>query len=221
MTKEGFFYEKKIIIYPILIFIGFVSVYFLLSSKAKGTINEDRNSEKVIIIDPGHGGNDPGSIGPNGTREKDITLKTAKNIQKKLEEKGMTVILTREDDTFVPLKKRVAISQNKSADLFLSIHYDGFTTNDVKGVTTYYYKGLKEKALAETIHEHLFKHIQAKNRGVKSGDYHVLRENQKPSILLELGYITNPEDEERMNSQKFQADVASGVVSGVIEYFKK
>ncbi|MES1053179.1 N-acetylmuramoyl-L-alanine amidase [Bacillus thuringiensis] len=181
---------------------------------------EDTVSKKVIVIDPGHGGNDPGSIGPNGTREKDITLKTAKNIQKKLEEKGMTVILTREDDTFVPLKNRVAIAQNKSADLFLSIHYDGFTTNDVKGVTTYYYKGLKEQVLAKTIHEHLFKHIQAKNRGVKSGDYYVLRENQKPSILLELGYITNPEDEQRMHSQQFQADVASGVVNGVIEYFK-
>ncbi|PDY48725.1 N-acetylmuramoyl-L-alanine amidase [Bacillus pseudomycoides] len=182
---------------------------------------EDTLSKKVIVIDPGHGGNDPGSIGPNGTREKDITLKTAKNIQKKLEEKGMTVILTREDDTFVPLKNRVAIAQNKSADLFLSIHYDGFTTNDVKGVTTYYYKGLKEQALAKMIHDHLFKHIQAKNRGVKSGDYYVLRENQQPSILLELGYITNPEDEERMNSQKSQADVASGVISGIIEYFNR
>ncbi|SCV18541.1 Putative N-acetylmuramoyl-L-alanine amidase YrvJ [Bacillus cereus] len=187
----------------------------------KGTVNEDRNSEKAIILDPGHGGNDPGSIGSNGTREKDITLKTAKNIQKKLEEKGMTVILTREDDTFVSLKDRVAIAQNKSADLFLSIHYDGFTTSDVNGVTTYYNKGLREWTIAKMIHGHLFKHIQAKNRGVKSGDYYVLRENQKTSILLELGYITNPKDEERMNSQQFQADVASGVVSGVIEYFKK
>ncbi|MEH6892366.1 N-acetylmuramoyl-L-alanine amidase [Bacillus sp. JJ864] len=219
--------NKKIIIYPILIFIGFVSVYFLMSSKVKGTMyadtlsKKDQTSEKVIVIDPGHGGNDPGSIGLRRTREKDITLKTAKNIQKKLAEKGMTVILTRQDDTFVSLKNRVAIAQNKSADLFLSIHYDGFTTNDVKGVTTYYYKGQREQALAETIHEHLFKHIQAKNRGVKSGDYYVLRENQKPSILLELGYITNPEDEERMNSQQFQADVASGVVSGIIEYFNR
>ncbi|WP_439743022.1 N-acetylmuramoyl-L-alanine amidase family protein [Bacillus pseudomycoides] len=213
--------NKKMIIFPILIFIGITSVYFLLNPKVNGTMYEDTLSKKVIVIDPGHGGNDPGSIGSKGTKEKDITLKTAKNIQKKLEEKGMTVILTREDDTFVPLKNRVAIAQNKSADLFLSIHYDGFTTNDVKGVTTYYYKGLKEQALAETIHEHLFKHIQAKNRGVKSGDYYVLRENQQPSILLELGYITNPEDEERMNSQQFQADVASGIVNGVIEYFKK
>ncbi|MEB3057232.1 N-acetylmuramoyl-L-alanine amidase [Bacillus pseudomycoides] len=213
--------NKKMIIFPLLIFICITSVYFLFSPRVKGTMYEDTLSKKVIVIDPGHGGNDPGSIGPKGTKEKDITLKTAKSIQKKLEEKGMTVILTREDDTFVPLKNRVATSQNKSADLFLSIHYDGFTTNDVKGVTTYYYKGLKEQALAETIHEHLFKHIQAKNRGVKSGDYYVLRENQKPSILLELGYITNPEDEERMNSQQFQADVASGIVNGVIEYFKK
>ncbi|WJE55196.1 N-acetylmuramoyl-L-alanine amidase [Bacillus cereus] len=172
-------------------------------------------------MDPGHGGNDPGSIGPNGTREKDITLKTAKNIQKKLEEKGMTVILTREDDTFVSLKNRVAIAQNKSADLFLSIHYDGFTTSDVNGVTIYYNKLLKEWTLAKMIHGNLFKHIQSKDRGVKSGDYYVLRENQKPSILLELGYITNPEDEKRMNSQKFRADVASGIVNGVIEYFKK
>ncbi|WP_241484336.1 N-acetylmuramoyl-L-alanine amidase family protein [Bacillus clarus] len=91
-------------------------------------------------------------MGPNGTREKDITLKTAKNIQKKLEEKGMTVILTREDDTFVSLKNRVAIAQNKSADLFLSIHYDGFTTSDVNGVTIHYNKSLKEWILAKMIH---------------------------------------------------------------------
>ena len=216
--------NKKIIIYPILTLISFASVYFLLSSKVTGTsseevlLKEEQVQRKVIVIDPGHGGNDPGSIGLRGTKEKDITLKTAKNIQKKLEEKGMTVILTRQDDTFVSLKDRVAIAQNKSADLFLSIHYDGFITNDVKGVTTYYYKG--EQALAETIHEHLFKHIQAKNRGVKLGDYYVLRENQKPSILLELGYITNQEDEERMNSQEFQTNVTAGVVSGITEYFK-
>ncbi|MGH1047494.1 N-acetylmuramoyl-L-alanine amidase (plasmid) [Bacillus mycoides] len=213
--------KKKLIIYPILIFIGFISVYFLFGSTVKGSINKERISEKVIVIDPGHGGNDPGSIGPNGTREKDITLKTAKNIQKKLEEKGMTVILTREDDTFVSLKNRVAIAQNKSADLFLSIHYDGFTTSDVNGVTTYYNKGLKEWTLAKMIHGHLSKHIQSKDRGVKSGDYNVLRENEQPSLLLELGYITNPEDEKRMNSKNFQTDVASGVVNGVIEYFKK
>ncbi|WP_179861645.1 N-acetylmuramoyl-L-alanine amidase family protein [Bacillus pseudomycoides] len=219
--------NKKMIIFPLLIFICITSVYFLFSPRVKGTMYEDtlskkdHISKKVIVIDPGHGGNDPGSIGPKGTKEKDITLKTAKNIQQKLEEKGITVILTREDDTFIPLKNRVAIAQNKSADIFLSIHYDGFTTNDVKGVTTYYYKGLKEQTLAHTIHENLFKHIQSKDRGVKSGDYYVLRENQKPSILLELGYITNPEDEERMNSQQFQADVASGIVNGVIEYFKK
>lgn len=216
--------NKKIIIYPILTFISFASVYFLLSSRVNGTSSEEvlwkegQVQKKVIVIDPGHGGNDPGSIGRKGTREKDITLKTAKNIQQKLEKKGMTVILTRQDDTFVSLKDRVAITENKSADLFLSIHYDGFTTNDAKGVTTYYYKG--EQALAETIHENLFKHIQAKNRGVKFGDYYVLRENQKPSILLELGYITNQEDEERMNSQEFQTNVTSGVVSGIIEYFK-
>ncbi|TKH22291.1 N-acetylmuramoyl-L-alanine amidase [Bacillus wiedmannii] len=211
--------KKKLIIYSILIFIGFISVYFLLGSTVKGTSNKDRILEKVIVIDPGHGGNDPGSIGPNGTREKEITLKTAKNIQKKLKEKGMTVILTREDDKFVSLKNRVTIAQNKSADLFLSIHYDGFTTSDVNGVTTYYNKELKEWILAKMIHGHLFKHIKSKDRGVKSGDYYVLRENEKPSLLLELGYITNPEDEERMNSQQFQADVASGIVNGVIEYF--
>lgn len=179
-------------------------------------------SGKTIIIDPGHGGKDIGSTGQNGTLEKDITLVTAKEIEKELLEKtGATVFLTREMDQTVSLQKRVEMGEKAKADFFLSVHYDAFFTHDVKGITCYYYKW-KDKWAAKRMNEYLFNSgIKTRDRGVEKGDYYVLRENKKPSVLLELGYISNEEDEELMNSQFFQQQVAKAAVEAIIDYLGK
>lgn len=176
---------------------------------------------KTIVIDPGHGGNDGGSIGQNGTLEKDVTLKTALKVEQQLLKKTKaTVILTRDADEYVSLKDRVKVAHKKSADLFISIHYDAFTDHKVQGMTTYFYN-IKDAGLAQMMHEHLLDHhLNTRDRGVAIGDYYVLRDNLSPAILLELGYISNLDDEKRINSEAYQDKEAEAITDGIIEYLK-
>jgi N-acetylmuramoyl-L-alanine amidase len=171
---------------------------------------------KTIVLDPGHGGKDVGSTGSQGTYEKDVTLLTALNISSKLVEQGANVVMTRADDTFISLEDRTELAQIEDADLFLSIHFDAFESSDVHGMTTYYNKS-QDQDLAQSIHDELFKlDTEIKDRGVMFGDYHVIRENTKPAILLELGYISNANEEKRMQSESFQEQISTNIVNGVI-----
>lgn len=176
---------------------------------------------KTIVIDAGHGGEDIGASGQNGTIEKDVTLAMVKNIQNELEKRtGAKVILTRNDDVKVSLADRVKIAEENNADLFVSIHFDAFFTNEVEGITSYYNKK-SDEPLAALIHEHIFNNgLDARDRGVSLGDYYVLRENPRPAILLELGYISNSTDETRMTSEEFQTNTTNSIVDGLIEYLK-
>ncbi len=175
---------------------------------------------KTIVLDPGHGGKDVGSIGGAGTYEKDVTLLTARNVERKLKEQGARVVMTREADTTISLKERTAIAQTEQADLFISIHFDAFETGDVYGMTTYYNKP-QDRGIAETLHDQLFKtDMDTKDRGVQFGDYHVIRENAKPAVLLELGYISNRTEEARMKTESFQARISKAIASGVIEVLR-
>jgi N-acetylmuramoyl-L-alanine amidase len=171
---------------------------------------------KTIVLDPGHGGKDVGSTGSHGTYEKDVTLLTALNVRSKLVEQGANVLMTRDADTSISLEDRTELAQTENADLFLSIHFDAFESGDVHGMTTYYTK-LQDEELAEHIHDELIRNDTGmKDRGVSIGDYHVLRENTKPAVLLELGYMSNPDDEARMQSELFQEQVSTNIVSGVM-----
>ncbi|WP_244852688.1 N-acetylmuramoyl-L-alanine amidase [Bacillus sp. J14TS2] len=177
--------------------------------------------ERVIVLDPGHGGNDVGASGQNGTLEKLVTLETANKIKITLEQAGAEVQMTRDDDEYVELEERVELAAENQADLFVSIHYDAFETNDIEGMTSYYYHKRDQK-LAECIHQHIFmEDIHARDRGVSFGNYYVLRENKVPAVLLELGYISNAEDETRINSAAFQEKVATGIVDGIKAFFDR
>ncbi|MEH7349760.1 N-acetylmuramoyl-L-alanine amidase family protein [Gottfriedia acidiceleris] len=174
---------------------------------------------KTIVIDAGHGGIDIGASGQNGTNEKDVTLTMAKNIQNELENRtDAKVILTRNDDVKISLEDRVEIAEESNADLFVSIHFDAFFTNEVEGITTYYNK-IVDEPIARLMHDHIFTNgLDARDRGVSFGDYYVLRENPRPSILLELGYISNSTDEARMNSEEFQTKTTNSIVDGMVDY---
>src|SRR5690625_2782776 len=168
----------------------------------------------TIVLDAGHGGKDGGAVGVNGTIEKDITYLTAEHIKQELQKYDAKVQFTRMGDIFVELEDRVLMEY---ADLFISIHYDGFESEEVNGITTYYYHQRDER-VARTIHQKIMnEEMDARDRGVSHGDYYVLRENQVPAVLLELGYITNPQDEERMNQEDFQQHIAQAVADGVIQ----
>jgi N-acetylmuramoyl-L-alanine amidase len=192
-----------------------------LHSATSNSMNKENRilEGKTIVIDAGHGGKDVGATGQTGIHEKDLTLNTALNIKQELAEKtGANIVLTREQDEFLTLAERVEFAEKNAADLFISIHFDAFTSNDLAGITTYYNKPADRK-LANLIHEEIFEQdINTRDRGVAQGDYRVLRDNQSPSLLLELGYISNREDEQRMQTPDFQNKVAEAVTKGIISY---
>ncbi|WP_129691722.1 N-acetylmuramoyl-L-alanine amidase family protein [Gottfriedia acidiceleris] len=198
------------------------SAHASTENRSKGNESTEKIlTGKTIVIDAGHGGEDIGASGQNGTNEKDVTLEMVKNIQNELNKRtGATVILTRNDDVKVSLADRVKIAKDSNADLFLSIHFDAFFTNEVEGITNYYNKK-SDKPLAALIHDYIFKNgLDARDRGVSLGDYYVLRENPRPAILLELGYISNSTDEARMTSEEFQTNTTNSIVDGMIDYLK-
>lgn len=174
-------------------------------------------SGKTIIIDPGHGGKDVGAIGGQNTYEKDVTLPTAHKIQRKLQEEGANVIISRSDDVTVSLSERANMANIHDADLFVSIHFDAFDDPEVHGITVYYNEKI-DQSLAQQLHDGIFQSdLQTKDRGVKFGDYRVLRENIKPAILLELGYLSNKNENSRITSTSYQELLSTAVVRGIVD----
>lgn len=173
---------------------------------------------KTIVLDPGHGGRDQGTEGASGTLEKEVTLKTAKLLAKKLQNKGVNVILTRSGDKYVDLSKRTNIASQYNADAFISLHYDSIHDRTINGHTTYYYY-FYEKELAEKLHNRISNSIDMKDRGVRYGNYYVTRENQRPAVLLELGYLSNPNEEGQIRRSNFQENITEAIVSGLDDYF--
>ncbi|MFY4774796.1 SH3 domain-containing protein [Metabacillus sp. RGM 3146] len=175
---------------------------------------------KTIVIDPGHGGYDSGTIGYNGTLEKSVTLETATLLYNKLRAAGANVIMTRSTDTYVSLQSRVETSDANRADAFVSMHYDSTLDSSVKGFTCYYYNTEKDQALAEAVHSELASQSPSSDRGIRFGNFHVLRENHEPSILLELGYLSNSTEEMILSSDQYQEQAAQSVFEGLNDYFK-
>ncbi|MGE6259525.1 N-acetylmuramoyl-L-alanine amidase [Heyndrickxia sporothermodurans] len=174
---------------------------------------------KTIVIDPGHGGRDSGTIGYIGTLEKNVTLVTAELLYKKLKDAGANVILTRYNDRYVPLPTRAEMAQINQADAFISLHYDSINDQSITGHTTYYYHSL-QKLLAQDVNQGINNETNINNRGVRFGDFHVIRENEQPAILLELGYLSNPEQEAEINSHSYQDQITTGIYNGLVKYFK-
>ncbi|SDM81716.1 N-acetylmuramoyl-L-alanine amidase [Psychrobacillus sp. OK028] len=172
----------------------------------------------TIVIDAGHGGNDRGTTGALGTDEKDITLITSELLSSKLQAAGANVILTRESDEYVDLRKRVSIGHQVDADAFISLHYDAIDNSSVRGFTTYYMHSY-QKELAKYVHNGLSKMVSLKDRGTQPGDYLVLRENRQKAILIELGYLSNPSEERNVTTQNYREQATHGIYNGIINYF--
>ncbi|SOC02414.1 N-acetylmuramoyl-L-alanine amidase [Ureibacillus xyleni] len=172
----------------------------------------------TIVIDPGHGGNDMGTTGVRGTEEKDINIKTAELLTSKLRASGAEVILTRESDIYVDLRKRVSISHQYAADAFISIHYDATEDSSISGFTTYYINDYQQN-LAQYVHEGLAEKVSLRDRGVQPGNYLVLRENKQNAILIELGYLSNPNEERIVTTDVYREQATLGIYQGILNYF--
>ena len=169
---------------------------------------------KLIVLDAGHGGTDSGAIGTSGHFEKQLTLRTALLLSSKLKQEGASVLLTRTRDQYITLSDRALMSNQQSADAFISIHYDSTTDTGAGGVTTYYTQD-QQQELASHIQRHLLKNNPITNRGIRQASLRVLRENKQPAVLVELGYISNPSEESLLHTSRYQETVTDGLLNGL------
>lgn len=182
--------------------------------------NENTLADHHFVIDPGHGGIDPGAIGSD-VEEKILTLATAKEVEEQLREKGASVTLTRTDDTLITLEERVQISNSTDVHAFISLHFNAFEDPSVRGVQTFYDAGEENLNLANSIQKSLISHVKLTDRGVEQGNYQVLRDNKQPAFLIELGFISNLEEQKIVNTDEYQIKAAKGIVEGLEDYFNK
>lgn len=175
-----------------------------------------------ICIDPGHGGADPGAVGPTGLKEKDVNLAVAKQVAALLKPIA-NVKLTRTTDIAVSLKDRAHISNAWGADYFISLHANSFTSRTVGGVETWAYApGGQGEKLAKAVQAELVKATGFANRGIKfNSRFAVLRDTKAPAILTETGFISNPTEEKLLRDPAFQAKVAKTIAQGVANHLGK
>jgi len=175
-------------------------------------------NNKKVIIDPGHGGDDFGNLG--SVCEKNISLKIALYLKKLLQNKGCNVLLTREEDKYLSLQDRIDIINKERPDFFISIHQNAFLNETVNGAESYCYREDEESIeLSNLILENLSKDLSIKNRGVRIGDYFILRETKVSGIILECFYITGNEDKKFINEQGYK-DIANSIYKAICSYFE-
>ena len=184
--------------------------------------------KKIIVIDAGHGGTDPGAVsgvlGSKTVNEKDITLGIAKKLRDTLESNGYTVVMTRDSDTYPTLNQRAEKANRAGAALFVSIHMNSSPSSDPSGTETYYSEinngddfGITSKKLAESVQNKLYKALDSRNRGVKTANHAVTRNSIMPAILIEVGFISNAKQAELLLTSDYQQKAASAIANGIIE----
>lgn len=189
------------------------------SGKQSSTSHTSGIQGKTIVLDAGHVGRDPGKIGATYL-EKDLTLATVMQTASMLQAAGANVVFTRSQDTYLALDERVKVSHATNADAFISFHYNSALKTS-SGIMSFYYSPSKDRALANSVQNELVKSTNLHNAGVHFGDFHVSRENNKPAILVELGFLSNPTEERIVSSAGYRQKVARGIVEGVTNYFNQ
>lgn len=174
-----------------------------------------------ICFDAGHGGSDPGAIGPSYIKEKDIVLQIVKLAGKIAKERGFQVIYTRTTDKFLTLSERAKIANKNNCDIFISIHCNAFT-KESHGTETYGFpKSIEGKKLGLDIQHELLKAIKLTNRGFKTARFGVLRMTDMPAVLVETAFISNPKEEKLLQSIEFQNKIAMAIIKGTENYLNK
>jgi N-acetylmuramoyl-L-alanine amidase len=184
---------------------------------------------KVITLDPGHGGSDPGAIGNGGLREKNVTLQISQKLQKLLQDAGATVYMTRVRDVDVygpnasdraELQARVDVGTAHAADAFVSIHINANNSPSIGGFSTYYSpKTSYDYKLARCIHSSIVKNFGLDDLGVRQAGFYVTKHSLMPAVLIENCFITNPREEKLLQSSWFQGKIAKTIYDGLAAYF--
>ncbi len=180
------------------------------ATKSKGT---------VVVIDAGHGGYDHGAI-YGGYNEKDITLSISNKVKDYLEEAGIEVYMTRTEDRFVSLAERVEVSNAIGPKIFVSVHVNALITNPaMEGLQTYYYSQNGYK-LGSVLHKHLLKEVKMPDQRIRKARFWVTKYTKAPSVLLELGFMTNVNERKKLVRDSYQSELAKSVARGIIDYLE-
>jgi N-acetylmuramoyl-L-alanine amidase len=176
----------------------------------------------VVVIDPGHGGRDPGAIGIGGIRESTIVLDISRQVVSLLKQQGVEAVLTRSGDEEIDLEPRVRFAERANADIFVSIHANAFDARrtDVNGIETFYYSGGSGQPLARAVQNSLVRELGARDRGVKTANFYVIRYTSMPAILVEAGFLTGSEDSAILASAAGRSRIANAIARGVLQYLR-
>lgn len=194
-----------------------------------GTLTE-RVSGRTVVIDAGHGGPDPGAVSASGLLEKDLTLAVALQLEQLLNRAAVHTVMVRTEDTDLAdpgatirktedLRRRVELGHAPGVDLYISLHANSFPNPAYSGAQTFYFPGRDEdRRLAEAIQASLRSSLGPNSRQANSGDYYVLRESKVPAVVVELGFLSHPEEARRLAEEWYQRELAEAIYDGIIDY---
>lgn len=188
----------------------------------KVSIQDAPLAGKIILLDPGHGGIDPGAISRHGLREKEVNFDVAVRLKKYLEELGAQVLLTRDDDRYLWLYDRVAIANRIGAAVTISIHANNHDNNKVHGLEVWHHPEREESAfLARCLAQEVLSRTGLHFRGIMSSNNFVLpRETEMPTVIFEMGFISNDEEEKLLQTTEFRDKIVRGLGQGLLNYFQ-
>jgi N-acetylmuramoyl-L-alanine amidase len=173
-------------------------------------------SSTTVVVDAGHGGHDRGGIPGQRISEKEMTLDVAQRLKKVLAGDGYRVVMTRENDVFVPLGTRTAIANSYRNAIFVSVHFNSAKRVGADGIETYFY-GRDSLPLASAVHHYVAGGAPSPNRGVRRRGYYVLRRARVPAVLVECGFLTNPTEGARISTSSYRQKLAEEIAAGIRE----
>lgn len=191
---------------------------------ATSTHKKHQPIKHLIVVDAGHGGEDAGAESPNYV-EKNLNLTTARLVRIYLRQLGYRTCMTRNADFFVPLDKRASFANSQNPSLFVSVHYNSAPSNAAEGIEVYYHqskqnpnRSRESKKLANLVLSQVIHNTAAKSRGVRDGNFAVIRETKMPAILIEGGFLTNAREVQRIKNPNYLKQLAWGIVQGIDDY---
>ena len=224
---------KRKIISTLMAVCLLVSMYYLAGAAAQYTMHLQKQAQRrIVIVDAGHGGEDPGKVGINGALEKEINLSIAFLVKKYLEQQDVTVVMTRNEDAGLyraesrnkkieDLKNRLALIDASGAVLAVSIHQNSYTSEKVSGAQVFYYESSKEgEKAAKLMQQQLKVGVDEANdrEAKKNGSYYLLKKSSVPTIIVECGFLSNGAEAERLIENEYQEKMAWNIAMGILQY---
>ena len=219
----------------VLMAVLFLIAAYCLSREGAKLVENINGEKKTVVVDPGHGGMDPGKIGINDVEEKEINLEISLMLRDKLEKQGIQVVMTRETDQGLydedssnkkvqDLQRRVELIHEEQPVCVVSIHQNSYPDASVKGAQVFYYEDSTEgKKLAEELQNALIAQVDPENHRQEKGNttYYLLERTDVPLVICECGFLSNPEEAELLTDQAYQETLTDAIVSGILEYLGK